>query len=219
MNDVGNTLISVVIPTYNHARYLGRALQSVLNQTYTNWEVIVIDNHSTDNTDEVMASFANSHITYLKIHNNGVIAASRNAGIRAAKGKWVAFLDSDDWWVSRKLELSFEALKTGADLVYHDLYIVRSPNQTIFNERINSTKPRYPLFHTFLLTGMSVPNSSVVVSRELLIQIGGESEKRDLISVEDYDTWIRLSRLTEKFLRIPECLGYYWNIGEWYVSR
>ena len=74
MNDTATPLVSVVIPTYNHARYLGRALQSVLDQTYVNWEAIVIDNHSTDNTDEVMASFANTRITYLKIHNNGVIA-------------------------------------------------------------------------------------------------------------------------------------------------
>ena len=104
MNDVANPLISVVIPTYNHAHYLGCALESVLNQTYTNWEAIVIDNHSTDNTDEVMASFTDPRITYLKIHNNGVIAASRNAGILTAKGKWVAFLDSDDRWYPRKFE-------------------------------------------------------------------------------------------------------------------
>jgi glycosyltransferase involved in cell wall biosynthesis len=96
MNDNASPLVSVVIPTYNHARYLGRALQSVLDQTYKNWEAIVIDNHSTDNTAELIASFADQRITYLKIHNNGVIAASRNAGIRAAKGEWLAFLDSDD---------------------------------------------------------------------------------------------------------------------------
>ena len=60
-------LVSVIIPTYNHARYLGRALQSVLDQTYVNWQVIVIDNHSTDNTDELVASFSDPRITYLKI--------------------------------------------------------------------------------------------------------------------------------------------------------
>ena len=96
MAETGTPLVSVVIPTYNHARYLARALQSVLDQTYTNWEAIVIDNHSTDNTDEVMASFADSRITLLKIHNNGVIAASRNIGIRAANSEWITFLDSDD---------------------------------------------------------------------------------------------------------------------------
>lgn len=75
MNAIADPLISVVIPTYNHAHFLGLALQSVLDQTYTRWEVIVVDNHSTENTNEVMRKFTDSRITFLKIHNNGVIAA------------------------------------------------------------------------------------------------------------------------------------------------
>ena len=213
MNNSPAPIFSVVIPTYNHAHFIGRALQSLLDQTYIDWEAIIIDNHSQDNTDEVVGRFADPRISLLKIHNNGVIAASRNAGIRQAKGDWVAFLDSDDWWTPQKLSLSFKALSAGADLVYHDLYAVRAIDQTAFNERIRSTKPRHPMFQAFLCAGMSVPNSSVVVRRDLLTQIGGESEKRELISVEDCDTWIRLSLITEKFERIPECLGYYWIGG------
>lgn len=213
MSATATPTFSVVIPSYNHAHLISRALQSLLDQTYQSWEAIIIDNHSQDNTDEVVKRFTDSRITLLKIHNNGVIAASRNMGIHSANGEWVAFLDSDDWWAPRKLALSFTALNAGADLVYHDLYTVRSLNQTVFNERIVSTEPRHPMFNAFLCTGMSVPNSSVVVRRELMIQIEGESENKELISVEDYDTWIRLSRLTEKFVRIPECLGYYWVGG------
>ena len=71
-------LVSVVIPTYNHAHFLGVALESVIDQTYTNWEAIVIDNHSTDDTDAVVRSFKDSRISLLKIHNDGVIAASRS---------------------------------------------------------------------------------------------------------------------------------------------
>lgn len=213
MNDNAAPLVTVVIPTYNHSCYLGRALQSVLDQTYTNWEAIVIDNHSTDNTDEVMASFADHRITYLKIHNNGVIAASRNAGIRSAKGEWIAFLDSDDWWELTKLKRSVDAIELGADLVYHDLFIVRSCDQLEFKERIVSSKPIFPLYGALLCEGMSVPNSSVVVRKELLNRIGGISEKRELISVEDYDTWVRIARLSEKFVRLSVCLGYYWMGG------
>lgn len=213
MSVVLNPIVSVVIPSYNHAHFIGRALQSVLDQTYQNWEAIIIDNHSQDGTDEVVAKFVDSRITLLKINNNGVIAVSRNVGIRAAKGKWIAFLDSDDWWMPRKLELSIEALIAGADLVYHDLYVAKSMYQTIFKCRLNSTEPRQPMFVALLCEGMSLPNSSVVVSKELLIKIGGENESRDLVAVEDFDTWIRLSRLTEKFVRIGECLGYYWMGG------
>ena len=120
MNDTVSPLVSVVIPSYNHGRFLGRALQSVLDQTYTNSEVIVVDNHSTDNTDEVMASFADQRITYLKIHNNGIIAASRNAGLRLAKGEWIAFLDSDDYWSGNKLEQCI-LNRSNNDVIYHRL--------------------------------------------------------------------------------------------------
>lgn len=206
-------MISIIIPSYNHAHFIGRALQSVLDQTFENWEAIIIDNHSKDNTEEVVDKFKDARITLLKIHNNGVIAASRNKGILTAKGEFIAFLDSDDWWDSCKLELSVAAMQAGADLVYHDLYAVQSLEQTNFHKRIVSTEPKHPMFLALLYKGISIPNSSVVVRRELLTQIGGETEKRELISVEDYDTWIRLSQLTEKFVRIPECLGYYWVGG------
>src|SRR4051812_44716056 len=98
-----NPLVSVVIPTYNHAQFLGRALGSVIAQTYTNWEAIVVDNHSQDDTDAVVASQSDPRIKLLKIHNNGVIAASRNKAMREARGEWIAFLDSDDAWYPEKL--------------------------------------------------------------------------------------------------------------------
>ena len=97
-------LVSVIIPTYNHANFLSKTLKSVINQTYSNWEAIVIDNHSKDNTDEVVAKFKDSRIILYKIKNNGIIAKSRNLGIEHANGKWIAFLDADDWWYPDKLK-------------------------------------------------------------------------------------------------------------------
>jgi glycosyltransferase involved in cell wall biosynthesis len=85
-------VISVVIPTYNRANDLKRALKSVQVQTFTNWEVLIVDNHSVDNTDQVVSDFNDSRIKLFKIHNNGVIAASRNVGIREASGAYIAFL-------------------------------------------------------------------------------------------------------------------------------
>ena len=210
--------VSVIIPSYNHAHFIRYALQSLLSQTYKNWEAIIIDNHSSDNTDEVVFKFKDSRIKLLKILNNGVIAASRNLGIRKAKGELIAFLDSDDRWNRRKLERAVNEIKNGADLVYHDLYIIKSLNQIFFSKRIYSTQPKYPMFQSLLCTAMSIPNSSVIVRKELLIKIGGISENKNLISVEDYDTWIRLSKLTERFVRIPEALGYYW-LGEGNISK
>ena len=83
--DPDNPLVSIVVPAYNHAVLLKKAIQSVLNQVYTNWEIIVVDNHSTDDTEQVIMNFNDPRIRHIKIQNQGVIAVSRNAGIKAAK--------------------------------------------------------------------------------------------------------------------------------------
>lgn len=89
-------LVSIVIPTYNRAQDLERALKSLLAQTFCDWEALIVDNYSKDNTDELIKSFNDPRMKLFKIHNQGVIAASRNVGIKNAKGGYVAFLDSDD---------------------------------------------------------------------------------------------------------------------------
>ncbi len=209
MTLTASPLVSVVIPTYNHARFLGRALQSVLDQTYAHWEAIVIDNHSTDNTDEVMASFTDPRITYLKIHNNGVIAVSRNAGIRAAKGEWIAFLDSDDWWTKDKLQACFDCIDEHVDLVYHDLEIVSDQKRYFSRKTIKSWQVKKPVLIDLLLNWSPIANSSVVVRKSLLEKIGGINESVEMIAAEDYNTWLRISQLTDQFIYLPRKLGYY----------
>lgn len=209
MNDQATPLVSVVIPTYNHGRYLGRALQSVLDQTYTNWEAIVIDNHSTDNTDEVMASFSSPRITYLKIHNKGVIAASRNAGIRAAKGDWIAFLDSDDWWTNDKLQACFNCINHDVDLVYHDLEIVGDQPRPFRRKIIKSWQAKTSVLMDLLVKGNAIVNSSVVVRKKLLDKIGGINESVEMVAAEDYNTWLRIAQLTNQFVYLSHKLGYY----------
>src|SRR3989304_8476363 len=96
-------LVSVIMPTYNHARFIGEAIGSVLNQTYPNLELIIIDNYSEDNTEEIVSSYKNQRVKYFKFRNHGVIAASRNYGMRHAQGDYIAFLDSDDLWEPTKI--------------------------------------------------------------------------------------------------------------------
>ena len=91
MNIKSNTLVSVVIPTYNHTKFLNKALNSLIKQTYDNWEAIVVDNNSIDNTTNIVKKFNDKRIKYFKFSNNGIIAKSRNFGIKKSRGKWIAF--------------------------------------------------------------------------------------------------------------------------------
>ena len=94
--------VSVIIPTYNRANLIGRSIQSVLGQTYRDFEVIIIDDNSTDNTGEVVRSFRDPRIIYIKLSSNSGVSAARNQGIQMAKGTYIAFQDSDDEWFPHK---------------------------------------------------------------------------------------------------------------------
>ena len=100
-----NAKISIIMPSYNTAQYIAQSISSVQKQTNQNWELIIVDDCSTDNTDEIVRPFlTDGRIRYLKNEQNSGAAISRNRALREAKGKWIAFLDSDDLWLPEKLE-------------------------------------------------------------------------------------------------------------------
>ena len=191
-----NPLISVILPTYNRAGLLKRALSSIISQTYPHWEVLVVDNNSTDNTDQIVHDFNNERIRLLKVDNHGVIALSRNVGIREARGEYIAFLDSDDWWKSNKLEKSLAYLENGKDVVYHDLFVVAKRNQRVLWRKARTRTLKIPIFKDLITNGNALNNSSVVLRKKILEDIGGLSEDRSLVSIEDYDAWLRASLAT-----------------------
>lgn len=203
-------VVSIVIPTYNRVRDLERALKSVFAQTYSDWEALVVDNHSSDNTDDLIKSCNDSRINLFKIHNNGVIAASRNLGIQHANGEYVAFLDSDDWWAPQKLEKSLKHLDAGADVVYHDLFLMTKHRQKLLWQKTRTRVLKNPVFEDLIINGNALNTSSVVLRRSILEDINGFAEDRGLIGSEDYDVWLRTAKITEEFVRIPRTLGYYW---------
>lgn len=206
-------LISIVIPTYNRAQDLKRALESVISQTYTNWEVVIVDNHSIDDSENIINSFNEKKFKFFKIHNNGIIAASRNLGIKNAQGEFIAFLDSDDWWTPFKLEESIKYLIEGMDLVYHELFIVKNIDQKIFKKTTPDRVLKKPIFSDLLIKGNGISNSSVVIRKKFLDTIDGLSENPELVAMEDYDAWLRVSKLTQNFFKIPKVLGFYWAGG------
>jgi glycosyltransferase involved in cell wall biosynthesis len=155
----------------------------------------------------------------IKIHNKGVIAASRNKGLRASHGEYIAFLDSDDWWLPEKLTVSVKHLDAGADLVYHDLFLISSlPAKLRFWNRGKPRQVSPPVLHDLLFNGNALYCSTVVVRRNLMMHIGGFSEDPLLIAAEDFDAWLRLAKCTEKFVRLKNTLGFYWAGGGNYSS-
>ena len=98
-----NSLVSIIMPSWNTASFIAESIQCVIDQTYSNWELIIVDDCSTDNTDEVIAKFTDNRIKYFKNEKNSGAALTRNRALREAQGEWIAFLDSDDLWDSQKL--------------------------------------------------------------------------------------------------------------------
>ncbi len=113
-HDSNNPKVSVILPTYNRAHLIKRAIQSVLDQTYQNFEIIVVDDGSTDNTEEQVRSFNNPKIRYIRYNENKGAAFARNAGIKASRGDYIAFQDSDDEWFPHKLQRQMEAFKNAS---------------------------------------------------------------------------------------------------------
>ena len=201
--------ISIIIPTYNHAPFLTKALRSVLDQEYRDFEVIVVDNHSSDNTDEVVLSFKDDRVSLLKIHNEGIIAASRNMGISYARGSWIAFLDSDDCWYKDRIQCVIKELYCNKfDVISTDEVVRNHCLDTVKTLRYGPYKKNY--YRTMLLYGNRLSTSATIVKRSFLIEnciLFNESKK--YITVEDYDLWMQLAKCGAKFLFIRKLGGEY----------
>lgn len=206
-------VVSVITPTYNHAAKLKGCIQSVLAQTFKNWEMIIVNNYSEDNTIEVVESFQDPRLKLINFHNHGVIAASRNKAIRSARGNLIAFLDSDDRWYPKKLAHAFRAMQT-ADLCFHDLNLDYGESLGRLKRRkLRGRQLRRPVFRDLLLYKTPLYNSSITVHRSFIEQVGYISEERGLIGAEDTDLWLKIARKTENFQYIPATLGTYWDGG------
>jgi glycosyltransferase involved in cell wall biosynthesis len=218
MNDFSTPLISIIIPTYNRADLIGKAIQSILNQSYINWELIVVDNYSNDNTKDIISAFNDNRILMVSTPRTGSVAASRNLGVLHSNGEWIAFLDSDDWWFPKKLEFVCKNIQKEPDLIYHDLQIVTIDETPLNRKKTKGRELKEPVYLDLLLNGNGISLSSVVVRKEILLRVDGMDESPKLFAVEDYDTWLRIAQITNKFRYINKVLGAYrlhdGNIGK-----
>lgn len=194
-------LVSIIMPSYNTASYIKKTIKSVLDQTYQKWELIIVDDCSTDNTDEVVAEIEDTRIKYLKNDKNSGAAISRNRGLREARGQWIAFLDSDDIWMPEKLEKQISFMETNGYSFSYTNYEEIDVNGKKTGVKVTGPKK-------ITKTGMfnyCWPGCLTVmfdISKVGLIQI------EDIKKNNDYAMWLKICYKSNCYL-LDEYLGLY----------
>lgn len=206
-------LVSVIMPAYNAERYIAESIQSVLDQSYGNWELVVVDDGSTDKTAETVQRFAagDSRVKCISQRNSGQ-GKARNTGIENSSGSLIAFLDSDDLWLPEKLERQVQFLiDTKVDVVYSDIIIFYDVDTdlgpTEFPTVTGKSEGR-KMFDLLLLENR-IPVASVVLRREIFNVAGPFEESRTYQACEDYDLWLKLAAQGALFYGMPAKLVKY----------
>ena len=197
---------SIIIPTYNNAQFLKKALESLKKQTDKNFELIVIDNYSSDDTSKVINNLKIDNLVYQKIKNNGVIAMSRNLGINISKGDWLMFLDSDDLFYENKIEFLNNNLDSNFDIACNSERIVNLDNGKSKIWRYGPSEKN--IYKKMLLNGNRFVTSASVIKRDFVIKNNiFFNERKDFITAEDYDFFLNLVNKGAKVRFFNEILG------------
>ena len=194
-------LVSIIMPSYNTASYIKETIQSVFDQTYTHWELLIVDDCSTDNTDEVLSEINDRRIRVFKNEKNSGAAVSRNKALREAKGQWIAYLDSDDLWMPEKLEKQIAFMNNNGYIFSYTNY-----------EEIDVDGNR---------TGVKVTGPKKITKKGMFnycwpgcLTVMFDASKIGLIQIEDikknndYAMWLKVCQKADCYL-LNECLGQY----------
>lgn len=181
--------ISVIIPVYNRTHLIGSAVASVLNQTYPPKEVLVVDDGSTDNLEQALRRFKDSRLRLIKQSHQGV-AAARNRGIQHSSCSWLAFLDSDDYWLPEKLEKQVKFHQQNSDIFISQTEEIWLRNGRRLQPKKYHQKPEGDIFYPSLARCLVSP-SAVLIHKKVLDDVGLFDES--LVACEDYDLWLRIS--------------------------
>ena len=191
-------LVSVIMPTYNHAQFIGDAIESVINQTWQTWEMLIIDDGSTDNTKSVVQSYVSkdSRIKYFALgQNSGRAAVARNYGINNSKGKYVAFLDSDDMWKPTKIEKQIELLENDDNIfmVYSRYIVIKNG---IFLRILPKRKKLRAgnVFVSLFLSNNFIGTSSVLLRNNLKENNYLFDTDLGLKAIEDFALWLKIAK-------------------------
>jgi glycosyltransferase involved in cell wall biosynthesis len=202
------SLVSVVIPTHNRPDFLKKTLQSIIDQTYSHLEIIVVSNGPNKDNERIAKDPNDQRIIYLDQENSGGPASPRNHGIRMAKGKYVAFCDDDDLWLSEKIEKQVKALEENLECGLCYSKMLRFDDQ---KQWANAHEEGAANFQSLLYVN-TVPISSVLIRKYLLDKFGSFSESERIGSSEDYEFLLRHSTSTN-FYFLDQYLIKYWSFG------
>ena len=195
MEDGNNkpSLVSIIMPTYNQAEYIKAAIDSVISQCYPTFELIVIDNYSTDTTADIVHAYDDPRIKYLKFNNNGVISVARNHGVKHANGRILAFLDSDDIWLPEFLNMQTKLLNDNVALVSSSFEPIG--NKAICRHHLNYINENAVKIFDYkdIINANPIMTSSVVLYKSDFDHSGGFDESVNFRFIEDWELWLRLA--------------------------
>ena len=206
-------LVSIIMPAYNAANYIQEAIDSVINQTFLGWELIIVDDGSTDHTKEFITKnvLVNERIHYY-YQKNGKQGKARNLAISKSKGTYLAFLDADDLWIPKKLEMQLlEIVEKNVDLVFSDSYIFSTQQHADSNNRMNTINSFLQGDEALklLLVGNRIPHLTVLAKKEKIIAAGGFTTIKNIQNAEDYHLWLKLLIDGCTFYGSDKTLAYY----------
>lgn len=202
-------LVSVIIPTYNRAHSLGRSIESVAEQSYKHFEIIIIDDGSIDDTKDIVESLNDERIIYIRHDRNKGGAAARNTGIKSARGEYIAFQDSDDEWLPGKMQKQVEILMrlpSKYAATYCSLWKIHGKKQTLISGI--KVKKRQGYIHNQLLEGNFIDLPTIMIRKNCLDFAGHFDPK--LPRFQDWELFLRLSKkYLIDFSEEPMLLSYY----------
>lgn len=206
--------VTVLTPTYNHARFIGNCIRSVLSQTYRDWEQIIVDDGSTDDTEKIVRGFKDERIVYIRQRHVGVhrLSETYNLGLKQARGSIIAILEGDDMFPRRKLELQVGSLSDGVVLSFGKCIEVNPDGKILgmdpqnFKQFTDMTDWLSPL-----LVFDYVPAGTTMIKKEALLKVGGFTQPPNTVYV-DYSTFLELA-LIGKFRFVDEVLGIWVKHG------
>lgn len=201
------------MPAFNAEKYIGQAIESVLRQTYINWELIIIDDGSTDGTKDVVSLFLDrdSRIRYY-YQKNAKQGKARNQGIEKSNGEYLAFLDSDDLWFPNKLEIQIQEItEKGVDLIFCDCFIFSQDISVLKRDKVGVINRFYcgeEAIKLFLECNQ-IPILTVLAKKSVIQNVGGFIENDEVQNCEDYHLWLKLLFSGSSFFSSSETLAKY----------